>query len=167
MAMLQTELDAISVPLGYSEVSKLVHDLSLKVFVMETSRPLPYWMDSEVREYCLAKWDAFHVVRMLRKPGSLHDYVRCWRAVAVLLRTTRSYRRKSKGARNLWVHKICKDAAEKADMNDPSFYKLLRVLSPKRSSKIAGVSRMLEGTSSMVDEGKVAATILFGTLWSR
>ena len=139
---------------SYSLVNMLVRDLSLQIFgVPAPPRPVPHWMSPMVRASCLEKWNAFHAVRALTQPRCLLDYLRCWQLVVKLLRTSKSYKRQCKQARNNWIHKICTNAASKVAANDSSFYHLLRLLSPRRPRRAIGITKMLDGTNSVRDEG--------------
>ena len=142
--------------LTYEKLNKTVIDCSMKIFGKSpSSRPLPHWMDSDLRSLCLRKWEAFHRVRSLSTPTSVAGYFKCWLEVATLQRTTRNYKKQNKHARTSWVNKICSEAAHKADANNPRFFQYIRLLSPKKPVRTAGVRKMLSGTNSFEDEGKL------------
>ena len=136
-------------------LSDVILDCSLLVFGSPpTTRPMPYWMTSNVKEACLIKWRAFHAVRALAFPYTLAQFFRCWLATSRLQRASKTYQVTSRQARKHWVHKVCDEAAEKAERNDASFFHSIRLLSPKRLGQVAGIKKMLNGAGTLEQEGR-------------
>ena len=153
MNMMRSQLDSCD-STSFGDVSKLVLDCSMAVFGRDPSpRPHPHWMDSNLRSLCLKKWKSFHEVRDLSTPTGIDGFFRCWHAVSKLLCHSRRYKQMSKKARTSWVHQVCEDAAAKANANDPRFYRCIRLLSPKKPLKLAGIRKMLSGAQTLEEEG--------------
>ena len=135
------------------EVCNLVHQVGLQFF----SRPRqakapPPWSSQQLRDASRSKWSALSHLRAIASSFSLTCIFQQWHAVTQVWRTTRLHKMLGRQMRRSWLESIFKEASDAAYRRDPSFFRFVRILSPKSCRLPFGVKKRLQEAQTLEDE---------------
>ena len=130
-----------------------VHETALEVFGKpRRQKPPPPWASSELTSLCQRKWNAFAALRKCSRDSSLASIFSNWSAIALVMRITRQYKQMGRKLRRCWLETLLDEAKTLAEARDPSFFRVIRTLSPKSARSPYGTRCKLSAASSMQDE---------------
>ena len=130
-----------------------VHEAALEVFGRSRRQKAPPpWASSELTSLCQKKWNAFVALRKCSRDSSLASIFSNWSAITLVMRITRQYKQMGRKLRRCWLETLLDEAKALADARDPSFFRVIRILSPKTARSPYGTRCKLSAASSTQDE---------------